>query len=55
MKSQESQKKKFRQLSDQELEKVTGGVRLPGATGGCDITKCFDLGKKTDSKTCECI
>ena len=25
MKSQDSQEKKFRQLSDQELEKVTGG------------------------------
>ena len=28
MKSQEPQEKKFRQLSDQELEKVTGGLKL---------------------------
>ena len=27
MKSQEPQEKKFRQLSDEELEKVNGGVR----------------------------
>ncbi|MCQ2116679.1 MAG: bacteriocin [Bacteroidales bacterium] len=31
MKSQEPQEKKFRQLSDEELEKVTGGAR--GLTG----------------------
>ena len=55
MKSQESQEKKFRQLSDEELEKVTGGARLPGATGGCDITKCIELGKEMDPETCECI
>ena len=28
MKSQEPQEKKFRQLSDQELEKVTGGLKF---------------------------
>ena len=28
MKSQEPQEKKFRQLSDQELEKVTGGITI---------------------------
>ena len=31
MKSQDSQEKKFRQLSDQELEKVTGGAKILGA------------------------
>ena len=28
MKSQDSQEKKFRQLSDEELEKVTGGITI---------------------------
>ena len=31
MKSQEPQEKKFRQLSDEELEKVTGGAIIVGA------------------------
>ena len=30
MKSQEPQEKKFRQLSDEELEKVTGGTAVAG-------------------------
>ena len=54
MKSQEPKEKKLRHLSDEELKQVTGGVRIPGATGGCDIEKCSKLGKETDPKTCEC-
>ena len=42
MKSQDSQEKKFRQLSDEELEKVTGGreVTKPEAGGS---EECKDL------------
>ena len=50
MKSQEPQEKKFRQLSDEELEKVNGGL-----TPFCDVTKCIELGKETDPETCQCI
>ena len=54
MKSQEPQEKKFRQLSDEELEKVNGGGSMFGGSG-CDIEKCPKLGKETDPLTCECI
>ena len=40
MKSQEPQEKKFRQLSDQELEKVTGGTGLGIADPSQE--RCFD-------------
>ena len=33
MKSQEPKEKKFRQLSDEELEKVTGGKEKPDQPG----------------------
>ena len=42
MKSQEPQEKKFRQLSDEELEKVNGGVR--------GLTFMFDMGVPEECK-----
>ena len=61
MKSQEPQEKKFRQLSDQELEKVTGGVRIPGSSQvtliclesdeGCPVG---EISKYVDGK-CQCV
>ena len=42
MKSQEPQEKKFRQLSDEELEKVNGGVR--------GLTYMFDRGVPEECK-----
>ena len=42
MKSQEPQEKKFRQLSDEELEKVNGGVR--------GLTFMFDRGVPEECK-----
>ena len=44
MKSQEPQEKKFRQLSDQELEKVTGGLEsdLPLHYGRCITKTCLN-------------
>ena len=56
MKSQEPQEKKFRQLSDQELEKVNGGI-LPffGGFISCyNLTLCAAQGKQLDTKTCKC-
>ena len=55
MKSQEPQEKKFRQLSDEELEKVNGGSVHAKLTSFCDVTKCIELGKETDPETCQCI
>ena len=55
MKSQEPQEKKFRELSDQELEKVNGGGYMAILTPFCDVTKCIELGKETDPETCQCI
>ena len=40
MKSQESQEKKFRQLSDEELEKVTGGITI--VPPSISLEKCKD-------------
>ena len=61
MKSQDSQEKKFRQLSDQELEKVTGGVKIPGSSrvtviclesdGGCPVGEIYT---SVDGK-CQCV
>ena len=56
MKSQESQEKKFRQLSDEELEKVNGGM-LPNVGGSVlcfNPTLCAAQGKQLDTKTCKC-
>ena len=51
------EKKQFRQLSDEELEKVNGG-RLPIDLGvefiACNLTLCTAQGKQLDTKTCEC-
>ena len=55
MKSQESQEKKFRQLSDEELEKVNGGGCMAIPAQFCSTTKCSKLGKKMDPETCQCI
>ena len=52
MKKQDVQKKQFRQLSDQELEKVTGG-RAAGL-GMCDIDLVNCPSGKFD-KQCNCI
>ena len=57
MKSQEPQEKKFRQLSDEELEQVNGG-RLPIVGGEVimcsNLTLCAAQGKQLDTKTCKC-
>ena len=47
-----AKEKKFRHLSDEELEKVNGGLAMPA--GRCDLHKCPELGKKTNPRTCEC-
>ena len=47
-----NQNKKFTELSDEELEKVNGGLAMPA--GRCDLHKCPELGKKTNPRTCEC-
>ncbi len=49
----EKAKKQFTELSDQELEKVNGGHAMHAAY--CNFEKCRDLGKETDTETCECI
>ena len=41
MKSQEPQEKKFRQLSDEELEKVTGGIEVTKLEAA-DSEECKD-------------
>ena len=57
MKKQDAQEKKFRQLSDQELEKVNGG-RFPIVGGEIimcsNLTLCAEQGKQLDTKTCNC-
>ena len=50
MKKKENEKQ-FRELSDEELEKVNGG----SVVSVCDFATCRELGKETDLKTCECI
>ena len=55
MKTTDSEEKKFRQLLDEGLEKVNGGGCMAILTPFCDVTKCPELGKKTDLLTCECI
>ena len=55
MKTNDSKGKLFRQLSDEELEKVTGGSLNARPAMGCDFAKCPELGKETDTETCECI
>ena len=40
MKSQEPQEKKFRQLSDEELEKVTGGNTISECENATDVELC---------------
>ena len=57
MKSQEPQEKKFRQLSDEELEKVNGGVygkelvfiRCDDLTNPCDAGM-----HKNPNNNCQC-
>ena len=59
MKSQESQEKKFRQLSDEELEKVNGGMFIGGHSDhvclipidGCPVGEIY---KYVDGK-CQCV
>ena len=52
----EKSKKQFTELSDQELEKVTGGyLTAIHAAAYCNFEKCRELGKETDKETCECI
>ena len=60
MKSQEPQEKKFRQLSDDELEKVNGGA---GSIGMVKMTFCNhsfegcpvgEIYKSVDGK-CQCV
>ena len=55
MKSQEPQEKKFRQLSDEELEKVNGGARGVGFAG-CNVKIC-NPGEKFDATPgiCQCV
>ena len=59
MKSQEPQEKKFRQLSDEELEKVNGGG-YPGKRIGVfircdDLTNPCDAGMhKNPNNNCQC-
>ena len=48
MKSQEPQEKKFRQLSDEELEKVTGGTGL--GIAGPSQERCVDKAKLPGGK-----
>ena len=57
MKSQDSQEKKFRQLSDQELEKVNGGG-YPGKTHAtvCDeLTNPCEPGMRKNPINCQCV
>ena len=59
MKSQEPQEKKFRQLSDEELEKVNGGMFIDKKTNnvclitidGCPVGEIY---KYVDGK-CQCV
>ena len=54
MKSQEPQEKKFRKLSDEELEKVTGGM-TPCATMCDESTNPCDAGMhKNPMNNCQC-
>ena len=56
MKSQESQEKKFRQLSDEGLEKVNGGMGtiIWGSALCFNPTLCAAQGKQLDTNTCKC-
>ena len=55
MKSQEPQEKKFRELSDQELEKVTGGAIgwIHGEDCNLVINPC-DAGMRKNPINCQC-
>ena len=56
-----NENKQLTELSDQELEKVTGGVRIPGSShvtficlesdGGCPVGELY---KYVDGK-CQCV
>ena len=51
------EKKQFRQLSDEELEKVNGGILPFVGVGGVScysLTLCAAQGKQLDTKTCKC-
>ena len=56
MKSQESQEKKFRQLSDEELEQVNGGGRPPLVRIACDDFRnpCEPGMWKNPMNNCQC-
>ena len=56
MKSQEPQEKKFRQLSDEELEKVNGGARelIPGGNCKLFINPC-EPGMVQNPINCQCV
>ena len=61
MKTNDSKEKHFKELSDEELEKVTGGVKIPGSSrvtviclesdGGCPVGEIY---KYVDGK-CQCV
>ena len=56
MKTNDSKDKKFRQLSDEELEKVTGGGREIHGRSLCVIAQC-PPGEQLDTTLdpCQCV
>ena len=54
MKSQEPKEKKFRQLSDEELEKVTGGM-ITHATVCDELTNPCEPGMRKNPINCQCV
>ena len=51
-----AKEKKFRELSDEELKKVNGGVgTILAVLDFCsNHTLCAEQGKQLDTKTCKC-
>ena len=56
IKTNDSKEKQFRQLSDQELEKVTGGARAVASAKGCNVKIC-NPGEEFDATPgiCQCV
>ena len=56
MKTNDSKEKQFRQLSDQELEKGTGGARAGASAKGCNVKMC-NPGEEFDATPgiCQCV